>query len=318
MKRAVEDRRPADLAEDLAADQPRPVPRGLPLRGGERVDGDVAGHPAHDEDEETDEHEREADVPQCLPALTARQVDRERVHREHQDQQRGAEDAHALHGGLGRGELVGAHDRDHPGVRGDLRHRGGRQPELGPDLGHERAQVQRHDAVAGRDPVARLVLEHVDELLLRDRIGVDPELLHAWRLEQPLDAVRGGLAQRGGGGLRQRLEVGGQPLLESGGDIDVVVELVDQEHRERALDLRVLDQLGARGLPGLVVEHLPVDPGREDRSQPDQRGENDQRPHERATTPGHAAGDLIGGQWCGLGHSCIVLRDALRQIISKG
>jgi hypothetical protein len=60
---AVEDCRPADLTEDLAADEPRLAPRTLALRGRERVDGDVAGHPAHDANGETDEHERDSDVP---------------------------------------------------------------------------------------------------------------------------------------------------------------------------------------------------------------------------------------------------------------
>ena len=150
-------------------------------------------------------------------------------------------------------------------------------------------------------PVAGLVLEHVGELLLRRRVGVDPELLYARRLEQPLDSVGGGLPQCRGDGWRQRLEVVGQPLLEPGRDIHVVVELVDQENRERVLDLRVLDQPGARVLPGLVVEHLPMDPRRQDRAQPDQRGEDDHRPDERATTPAHSPGHPIDVDGSGAG-----------------
>ena len=80
-------------------------------------------------------------------------------------------------------------------------------PSSVPISRHELAEVQRDDPVAGRDAVAGLVLEHVDELLLGRRVGVDPELLDARRLEQALDAVGGGLPQNaaatdGASGLR--------------------------------------------------------------------------------------------------------------------
>jgi hypothetical protein len=143
--------------------------------------------------------------------------------------------------------------------------------------------------------VPGLVLEHVDELLLRDPVGVDPELLHARRGEQALDALGGGLAQRPGDRLSQ-LEVVGQPLRESRRDVHVVVELVDEEDRERVLDLRVLDQLRAGVLPRLVVEHLPVDPGREDRCDPDHRGDDDQRPDQRAAAPAQRPAVGVGGR----------------------
>ena len=210
-----------------------------------------------------------------------------------------------------------------PASGGDLGQRRVRHPELGPDLRHQLAQVQRDDPVAGRDPVAGLVLEHVDELLLRRRAGLDEDLLHARRLQQPLHTVRNGLPRGGRDRWRQLLEVGGQPLLERGSDIHVVVELVDQEDRERILDLRVLDQPGARVRPGLVVEHLPLHPRRKDRSQRDQRGEHDQRPHERTTTPAHPArrpigvdGSGIGRRW-GLCHACILFRIAPADIARK-
>jgi hypothetical protein len=70
---------------------------------------------------------------------------------------------------------------------------------------------------------------------------------------------RGGLgAGRSGGG-------GELPQCLTAKCHNVLVELVDEEHRDRVADLLVLDQLRARVLPRLVVEDLPVHPRREDR-----------------------------------------------------
>ena len=76
----------------------------------------------------------------------------------------------------------------------------------------------------------------------------------------------------------------GQSRLELAGHVDVVVELVDEEHRDRIADLFVLDQLGARVLPRLGVEHLAMDPCRQDRREPDQRCDDDQRPDQLRVT----------------------------------
>ena len=218
-------------------------------------------------------------------ARAAREVDRKRVQGEHEHQQRGAEDPDRPDAGLGGRELVRAHDGDHPGVGRDPGQGRVWQPELGAELGHELAQVHRDDAFAGRDAVTRRVLEHVDELLLRGRVGVDPQLLHARRVEQAADRGRGGLPQRRGQRRRQRVEVVGQPRLELGGHVDVGIELVDEEDRDRVADLLVLYQFGAGLLPGLVVEHLPVHPRRQDRREPDQRGDDDQHPDQRRASP---------------------------------
>ena len=131
-------------------------------------------------------------------------------------------------------------------------------PSSVPSCCDQLAEVERHLAVAGRDPVARLVLDHVDELLLRQRAGVDPELLDARRVEQAVDRVGRGLAQRARHRSRQRLELLRQPLLEVAGDVDVVVELVDEVHGQRLAHRGILDQLGARLPPGVLVEHLPI------------------------------------------------------------
>jgi hypothetical protein len=59
-------------------------------------------------------------------------------------------------------------------------------------------QVERDFAVAGRDPVSGLVLEHVDEFLVSDRARIDDEVLHAGAPEQEGDALRRRLLERAG------------------------------------------------------------------------------------------------------------------------
>ena len=103
---AVQDHRPADLAEDRGADQPRPVAGVAEAGVVSASTAYAAAEPAHDEHDQPDQHERPADVAQRLAARTAGEVDRERVQPEHEHEQQRAEHAHGLHGGL-RGGAAG-------------------------------------------------------------------------------------------------------------------------------------------------------------------------------------------------------------------
>ena len=160
-------------------------------------------------------------------------MDGQRVEPQHEHQQHAAQHLQHPHHRLRLGEPVRPHDRDHTGVRGDaVQHRAG-EAELGAELLHELAEVERDHAVTGGDAFARLVLEHVHEPLLCQRAGLDPQLLDGRRVEQPVDRIGRRLPQRAGDGSRQRLELLRRALREVSGDVDVVVELVDQVHRQR-------------------------------------------------------------------------------------
>ena len=119
-----------------------------------------------------------------------------------------------LHALLHGTELVGRHQRDHAGVRRDLVEPLLRHAEVRSELDDELVEVERDRALAGRDPVAGLVLQHVHELLLRARARLDEELLDLRPGEQRLDRVRGRLAQRVRQRGAERLGALGQPVGE--------------------------------------------------------------------------------------------------------
>ena len=71
-----------------------------------------------------------------------------------------------------------------------------------------------------------------------------------------------------------------EPRPEDRHDVDLLVDLVHEVDGDRPADVGVLDQLGARLAPGVLVEHLPVDPRREARDDRDERGGDDRGPDE--------------------------------------
>ena len=281
--RAVEERRGADLAEDRRPDQIQPVRGGLVAGGRERRHEVVAEQVPDDEHEKPHEREPDSRVAQGRPPGSAREPDRDPVEREHGDEQPGAERAHGLDAGLGGGELVRLHERDRPGLGRQLGERILREPELGAELEDQLVQVEGDDAVAGGDAVAGLVLQHVHELLVGDRAGVDEQLFDAWPPEQGGHALRRRLRERAGEGRTETLEVRREPLRQGLAHVDVLVQLVDRVGGDRGLHLRVLDDLGRRLVPGGVVEHLPLRPGGQDRDERENGGEDDERPDDDPT-----------------------------------
>ena len=255
-----------------------PVRRGLIPGGRERVGDVVAEQVPDDERDETHEREPEAGVAERGPPGAARDVDREPVEHEHPDEQPDAQHVHGLDAGLRRRELVGLHQRDRPDLVRQLRERVRRKPELRADLHDQLVRVERDDAVAGRDPATGLVLEDGDELLVGDRAGVDEGRLDARPLQEKRHSPRGRPLERAGQLRGERLEGRRKLLLQRLGDVDVLVQLVDRVVAEGRLHLRVLDDLGSRLVPGRVVEHLPVHPGRQDRDEREDGCEDDERP----------------------------------------
>ncbi len=146
--------------------------------------------------------------------------------REHEHEQPGTQHPDRLDSRLRRGELIGAQDRDHTGVRRQPFKRTRGQPEVGAELRDERAQIESDDTAAGRDAEPGLVLEHIHELLVRNGVGIRPDLLDPRPVEEELHALRGRLSKRRRDRTGERLEVGRELLLEPCADVPLLVELV--------------------------------------------------------------------------------------------
>ena len=181
------------------------------------------------------EGDRDADVAERHASLPAGEEDRQSVEEEHEDEQPRAPDVDRLDARLGGRQLVRLHQRDRPGGVRQLCERAGRKPERGSDLDEQLVEIERNHAVAGRDAVPGLVLEHVDQLLVSDRAGGDEGLLDARALEEKLDALRRGRLERAGDRRTESLEVRRQPLADGLADVDVRVQRVDRVRRERRL-----------------------------------------------------------------------------------
>ena len=309
----IEQGRPADLPEDRGPDQVQVVRRGLVPGGRERAGDVVAQQGPDDEDEEPDERESDPRVAQGLAPGAAREPDRKPVEGEHEDEQPDTQDVDGPDAVLRERELVGLHQRDVAGGRRQLRERALREAELRPDLDDHLVHVERDDSVAGRDAVAGLVLEHVDELLVGDGARLDEELLHARPLQEPLHALRGRLLEGAGEDRAEPLEARRQPIRERLADVDVRVQLVDRVARERRLDLLVLDDLGRRLVPGRVVEHLPVHPGRQDRDERQDGRKDDERPDDDPALAAQRCSGFRGGY-----HGCSVRLACIGGIVSYG
>ena len=118
---AVQNRRPADVAENRRADDPDVMPGPVERRRvGQPSDDVVPDELTHDQHEQPDEDEREADVPQCLSPPTRRKIDRQPEHDENEDEQPEAQEPDDLDALLSQAELVGAHDRHRSGGRRQL------------------------------------------------------------------------------------------------------------------------------------------------------------------------------------------------------
>ena len=167
----------------------------------------------------------------------------------------------------------------------DLGDRRGVHPEASGEVGDEAPVFEGDDAACGRDELA-LVLDQVDESLLRpiDRRG--DEILNLRRGERLLRYVRGELSRRCRDRGGERLGGTRQLLLDLALDVDVGVELVDREDAELLLDVLVL-----RGSGRCVSANWPesrslgLNPVRDHRDEQHHRREHDERPHEAAVTP---------------------------------
>ena len=158
-----------------------------------------------------------------------------------------------------------------------------------------RAQPQGHVALPGPDEAA-LVLDHLDQGAVGDRVRLFPGILEARGADHLPGPLHRDSAQAARGGARDPLDAAGEDSLQLLGDVDVGVELIDRVVGERVADLVLVEQLAAGVDPLACVERLPLDPGGEDREHGQNRGGDDQRLYpaavassRRAACLGHAA-----------------------------
>ena len=153
-----------------------------------------------------------------------------------------------------------------------------------------------------------------EQLLVRHRERVDPERLHArTRQEAARRAVRQ-LLDPGREHAGEPLLVGGQPLLERGGDVDVPVELVDERHRDLVLDVLVRDQLFGRAAEGVRVERLVADEPGEEPDRRQQREHDDEDPGGQHLAPGwgHAGSPSFCSHTAAFRNAPATMRRAIR------
>ena len=113
---------------------------------------------------------------------------------------------------------------------------------------------------------------------MRPAVRLLPERLHGGAAEQGVGRTDGELPQATGDRRRERLHLRRKRRLELGGNVDVLVQLVDEIERESATDLVVLEQPGARRHPLVGLQRLPLRPDRQRRHEADQAREHDQHP----------------------------------------
>ncbi len=186
-------------------------------------------------------------------------------------------------------------------VLGELRGKPGKDRDSVAELDQERAEVEEHGALVGLD-APDVVFEHGDQLLVGERDRIDPTLLGLWSVEHPNRAAIGELAQGGTERAGEPLLVGGELLLELGGDVDVREQLVDERRSDLVADLLVLDQQGRRLSDGRRVERLEADISRQQAPDQEQGSEKDQHAGaEHAAARGGAVGHVFDGRANGEG-----------------
>ena len=143
----------------------------------------------------------------------------------------------------------------------------------------------------------RLVLEHLDELLLRRRREHDEELLHPRPLEHLARAAVGCVARDAGDRAREALEVLRQLILQLTRDVDVRVERLDHRRGDLVADRVVGDQLLGRGAEVVLVERLALHEVREQADDEEDDPEHHEEPRaDRTSARRTARRDGSGGR----------------------
>ena len=167
-----------------------------------------------------------------------------------------------------------------------------RDAKLVGELDQQRAKVERDDAALGLQEPG-LVVEHPDDLLLRDPECGDPELLEARPVEDPECETLGQGPHCARDRAGERLLVRGQPLLEGRLHVDLVKSWSVSVAATCCLDVVVGDEL-ARGLLELApVERLALDEVGDDGDDDEEHAEHGEYPCKGRPPPSGTALSLV-------------------------
>ena len=196
-------------------------------------------------------------------------------------------------------QLLGRGDLDVGDVGRQLVRGVGGQPGTGGHLPDQRLQVERQ--VAALHPV----VDDVEQRAVRRAVGGLPGVERGRAAEHARRVAPGDLLEPRGGRRGQPLESRRQRRLEAGLHRRAVVELIDDEERERRADLLVLEQLGARVDPVVGVERLALGPQPEAEGRPEQGAEDEQY---RDPDPPAAHARILRAAWVSRNHPMRVMR----------
>ena len=229
----------------------------------QRVDDEVAGRAAGEEDDDADEDEREADGAQGLATAIAGERDRGRVEQQDERGEHVADLLQEVEALLGGVELVDFMISIELASGGSLAATSGSPSCAVTDASTDvRSSVTTPPVVETNSPSSSI---RAISLLCAAALASTKSCWTFGSLERLFDDVVGGAAKRSGDGAGERRGLRGKPIGELGLDVDVVEDRGDDEGVESRLDLGVLDQLLAGRAPGLGLEQLALGPEREHR-----------------------------------------------------
>ncbi len=270
--------RPVERALDDPPDGRCSVPR---LGLGDDPIEDDATERTHEQEQEPRSHdESDTDVPQCLAPAVSRQPEGEGVETEGDERQELGDGIEPPHGVLNNAELVRAEHLDGACVGRNTRRQALAQPDPPRRLHEERAQPQPDDATLGRNAGSASLHDGAHELLVRLPAGSLPEAREHRRAQRLLDHLVRDRAERGRRDVREAVGVVGEHVLDLGLDVDLTIDLVDRVVRDGGAHCWIVQHRRARTHEDIRVEHLTLNPHRENRRQ-----RHDRRRHDDARAP---------------------------------
>jgi hypothetical protein len=165
-----------------------------------------------------------------------------------------------------------------------LAHLLGQRPELDRDL-----------ALVGGEDVA-LALEHVHDLVVRNAIRVLPHPPYRLGTKRGRGELDRGVANALRERRREHVAALRERLAQELGNVDVLVQLVDDSQRELGAQCGLLDQRADGAHVRIGIEHQRSRPHRDDRDERKNARENDEcnrtdRAHARRSECWHSAQD---------------------------
>ena len=127
-------------------------------------------------------------------------------------------------------------------------------------------------------------------------VGLPPHARKCRCTQRLVNQLVCGRAQRGRREIGETVGVIGEHILELGRDVDAPVELVDRVVRDRGADRRIRQHRRARADIDVRVEHLTLDPHRQNRCERSDRRRDHEREHSCPTQTARSSGDRARGR----------------------